>query len=127
MELTDIVGKYLRGYMPVEDVVIEADYEDETSVYLYFDGFTARMFFTRYDSLLHSTDWDFEVVDDAPDRDSRYKAIGECVQDVIVGEREEEGAEEPTDFTKIKTLTKVLDFTFSCFDGCYEDSIWDVI
>lgn len=127
MNITDIVGEYLRGYMFVDEVVIDEDDIEENSVYLFFEDFEARMFYQDVEALLHSTEWSFEIVNDAPDRDSRYKAIGEKIKEIVVGEKEFENAVEPTTYVQIKTATKVLNFMQENFDGCYETNIWEVI
>lgn len=127
MEVKDLVGEYLRGYMAVNDNVIKDGDVTETAVYLYFNGFVAKMAFVCYDSNLRDDEWYFEVIDEAPERDSRYKAIGEYIEAVNVGKKEEDRADYPTSVSLIKTKTKILNFETEYFDSNYPSSIWDVI
>ena len=110
----DLEHHYLRGYM-----FVESSYDVDAYLFLE-DGKVACMH--------HSGDgyrdycWDFTpVVAHPPERDSRYKAIGEYINSVAVNDGS------TTYQVQIATNTKRIDFTTDNVDDYYPNSIWDVI
>jgi hypothetical protein len=139
MTWDNIRGKTLNGIM-----------EDDSDLWLFFKKGSA----VRVSSADRRHNWTdnfylSEVTGDWPERDSRYKMIGETVTDVRsefyeldkpyvvahmdtwiadVGEGEfnpEEG--EPHQLVTIATPSKRIDFTTEYYNCHYPDSLWEVL
>ena len=113
--MESLIGKYLRGFMPVTK-----NYDEY--LYLFLDRSEVVSFDQEGEDGYRDAFWEFNSEpQNVPERDSKYKAIGETINSV-----DSVNIGDETTIT-IKTNTKIIKLTTEGTDSYYPSSIWEVI
>jgi hypothetical protein len=126
IDFNELKGLRLLGVLGTEQ---SGNYEYSMIVYLYvgyadeYECFKAISF--DFDGYGHFDDWKLERVDPFV-RDSRYKAIGEEILEVEDFKEQGRGDGDRWGI-RLKTASKVLEFSNDNMDCCYVDALWDIL